>query len=597
MRPTRPQWFSTALTAALACLSACGGGGGGGATNLAPTIVSAAFTGAGPTPAAGDELLLFFSEAVSAVSGRLLTDADVTLSGGGSLGTIASAPTQLNATALSIELGAGVTFTPGSTTITLATGNDAVADATGKLGGAGTAVVIATSDGTVPTLANLTIAAIDDALNGDGAAGGELQVPQNGWTIDLSYSDNGAVDPTRTRIQSSLDVGTGSGTQPAGTDLRPFLTEVAATTSAASYRVPSTVTFPSGALTLTATVIDTTGLASTPATFTASVRPWSDGVRPFETNVNATQVWFLDFTRDVEAYTTSSGGGATAVNVVAGSSGTADFLEILQVLGLRSATPIANVSGADDSNTVVVNLFKSALLTELGALYAGANVTFTVTQPSGSFGSNSSLAYNAFAYSQICIAGAATDAGVLGVAIYDLQNDTQNNNCQTDFVGQRLGIFLHTIIENGMGSLASSSFRRTYDEFTAGNGGTPIGEDPSDATSLQTILAGGSLSGRAVDIDDAIADLARFTAVVLAHEAGHSMGLVANGAMPNGLFGNDTANFPGSSDGHIRNSALFPNGSINVMSPVLTWDLAISANTAFNSLNRAYLREQVSYGN
>ena len=84
---------------------------------------------------------------------------------------------------------------------------------------------------------------------------------------------------------------------------------------------------------------------------------------------------------------------------------------------------------------------------------------------------------------------------------------------------------------------------------------------------------------------------------MLAHEAGHSMGLVANGAMPNGLFGNDDTNFPGSTDGHIRNTALFPGGSINVMSPVLTWSLAINSNTAFNSLNRAYLREQVSYGN
>ncbi|MBK8099901.1 MAG: hypothetical protein IPK26_22595 [Planctomycetes bacterium] len=597
MRPTRPQWFSTAPTALLACLCACGGGGGGGGTNLAPTIVSAAFTGAGPTPAAGDELLLFFSEAISVVSGKLLTDVDVTLSGGGSLGTVTAAPTQLNTTVLSIELGAGVTFTPDTTTIALATANDVVTDTTGKLGAAAAAVVIATSDGAVPTLSNVTIGAIDDALNGDGAAGGDLQVPQNGWTIDLVYADNGAVDTSRTRIQSSLDVGTSSGTQPAGTDLRPFLTTVSATTSTASYRVPGTVTFPAGPLTLTATVIDTTGLASTPVTFTASVRPWTDGIRPFETGVNATQVWFLDFTRDVESYTTSSGGGATAVNVVAGSSGTADFLEILQVLGLRSATPIANVSGSDDSNAVVVNLFKSALLAELGTLYDGANVTFTLTQPSGSFGSNSSLAYNAIAYSQICIAGAATDAGVLGVAIYDLQNDTQNNNCQTDFVGQRLGIFLHTIIENGMGSLASSTFRQTYDEFTAGNGGTPIGEDANDATSLQTILAGGSLSGRAADIDDAIADLARFTAVVLAHEAGHSMGLVANGAAPTGLFGNDDTNFPGSTDGHIRNTALFPGGSINVMSPVLTWSLAINSNTAFNSLNRAYLREQVSYGN
>jgi hypothetical protein len=102
---------------------------------------------------------------------------------------------------------------------------------------------------------------------------------------------------------------------------------------------------------------------------------------------------------------------------------------------------------------------------------------------------------------------------------------------------------------------------------------------------------------RSTQIDTALADLARFTAVVTAHECGHSVGLVQNGAMPDGLYGGDTVNFPGSSDGHIRTAALFPSGAINVMSPALSYSLAINPATAFNSLNKAYLREQVFYGN
>ena len=84
---------------------------------------------------------------------------------------------------------------------------------------------------------------------------------------------------------------------------------------------------------------------------------------------------------------------------------------------------------------------------------------------------------------------------------------------------------------------------------------------------------------------------------VTAHECGHSVGLVTNGAMPTGLYGNDSVNFPGSADGHISNLNLFPPGSTNIMSPGLSYTTATSADTAFNSLNLAYLHEQVFYGN
>ena len=102
---------------------------------------------------------------------------------------------------------------------------------------------------------------------------------------------------------------------------------------------------------------------------------------------------------------------------------------------------------------------------------------------------------------------------------------------------------------------------------------------------------------RADLMDIAIADLARFAAVVIAHECGHSMGLVVNGPMPTGLYGNDSVNFPGSSNGHISTQALFPGNGTNVMSPGLFYESALHPSTAFNSLNLAYLREQVFYGN
>lgn len=597
---TRPshQRFPT-FAGLLLLAAACSGGGGGSSTpNTAPTLVTAAFVGATSTPAANDTLYLFFSEDIALVGGKLLTDADVTISDGKSLGDVTSAPTLSTARSLAITLGAGVTLVPGSTTVTLSASNDVVSDVAGKLGAAATAVTIGTSDGVAPTIANVTISAIDDELNGTGPAGGTLQVPPKGWTIDLTYSDNGAIATSQTQITANLAVSTASGSQPIGTNLTPFLTTISATNTAASYRVPTTVSFPTGNLTLSVSVVDASGLASAASTFACKVHALTDALRPFETSTNAQQVWYLDFSRDVEQFTTAAQGGGVTVNVSATPNNRSDFEDILHVLGLLTSSPIANVSGSLSSNDVVLSQWKDALLAELGTLFDGANITFTLTQPSGSFGGNSSVAYNSLGYSQISIAGSASVAGVLGVAIFDPNNTTQNDDTKTNFgSGGRLGIFLHTIADVGMSSVSSSTFRQTFNPLAPSLGGTAIGGDSQDGNRL----LGTVTDGRADDIATAIADFARFTAVVLAHECGHSMGLVQNGAMPTGLYGNDATNFPTSpssaADGHIRNTSLFPAGSTNVMSPSLSYTNAINANTAFNRLNLAYLREQVLYGN
>lgn len=593
----RPSHQRFPVPLALLLLAAgCGGGGGGGGTttaNVAPELISASFTGAGANPTAGDTLRLYFSEDVALVAGALLTDADFTLSGGSTLGTVAAAPTLVSARVVSITLGTGASLVTGTSTLALGTGNDAVTDAAGKLGRGGTAVPLGKSDGTAPVVSNVTIAGIDGELNGTGAAGGTLQVPRNGWTIDLTYSDASAIATDQTRITATVAVTTASGSQPAGTDLRPFLTEVSASNTAASYRVPSTVSFGSGACTVSCTVVDVSGLPSTPATFAFQVKAFTNDLRPFETGTNAHQVWYLDFTRDVESMSTSVIAGGVTVTATAGANSRSDFEDVLHVLGLLHTTPIANVSGSMNSNDVVLDQFKTELLAQLATLYSGANVQFTLTKPSGGFGGHSSVGYASLGYSQISVAGSSSSAGVLGVAIFDPHNATQNDDTQTDFLGIRLGIFLHTMADVGMGPPSSSAFRQDFNPLAPSLGGTAVGADSQDGTRLLN----SSFDGRADDIHTAITDFARFTAVVLAHECGHSMGLVQNGAMPTGLYGNDPTNFPGSSDGHIRNASLFPAGSINVMSPSLSYSNTLHPSTAFNTLNMAYLREQVFYGN
>lgn len=592
---TSPQRIVCAALLPL-LLGACGGGGGG-SSDAAPTIVTASFVGAGATPVAGDALLLVFSETVGLAPGSLLTDADFVLSGGASLGAVTAAPASTADNVVTVTLGAGVDIVPGTTTIALGPANDAVRDSGGKLGTGGAPVTIGTSDGVSPVIGNLTLAGVDGQLNGTGPAGGVLQVPRNGWTIDLTYSDNGAIATGQTQITASVPVGTAAGTQPAGTNLVPFLTAVTASNTAASYRVPAAVGFPNGTVTLSCLVVDASGLASVPRTFTATVRAFTAALQPFETTANPSQVWYLDFARDVESYNavplSANPLNGARVDVVAGASGRSDFEDLLFVLGLQSSTPLPAEA---EANTLALQRLRTELLDQLAALYDGANVGFTLTRPAGDFGSSSSVPYPNLGYSQISIAGAASVAGVLGLAIFDPSNTTQNDNTLTDFPTgsstRRLGVFLHTIIDAGLRSDAANQFRTTFDPFAPVVGGDPIGSIAGDRDRLLGVTAG----SRTDAIDQAIHDLARFTAVVTAHECGHSVGLVENGPMPIGLYGNDPVNFPGSIDGHIKNGTLFPVGT-NVMSPALSWDDAVDAASAFNSLNRAYLREQVFYGN
>ncbi len=571
---------------------ACSGGGGGAVVASPPTIVSAAWVGTG-SPQPGDFLELFFSDDVAPIGGRTVDASDLELSTG-SLGAITAAPAQTSPRVLRLTLGSGVAFTPGTTTINLRTTNDAIQSSLGKLAVPGTPRVISSGDGVRPTVQLLTVNALEPVLNGTGPAGGSLQTPRNGFTIEVSATDsNGTLDSTQTVVVASGIVGVNGGGRAVGADLSDALVGTLSN-PVSSYLVPANVLFPEGAVTLTVYVRDTSGMVGGPATYAFQTRPLADDVRPFENG----QTWYLDLTRDLEAYTVNLANGVTPVQVVAGANGRSDFADLMLALGLHSTTPISNVSGAKDSNQVMLDLFQARMLTELQTLYAGVSIAFTFTAP-GTFPSGqSSLPYAAFQFSQIAIAGAedpSGTSGVLGVALFDPNNETQDNDSLPNYGNsQRLGVFLHTIVNSGMLSSSGSTFRTTYDAFTPAppRNGTPIGNDPNDGLRLLGTLA----DARATAITNAIRRLARFTAVVTAHEIGHSVGLVQNGAMPFGLYGGDSTNFPGSSTGHIKMSPLiFPPGSVNVMSPAIGFEDTLSSSTGFNKLNLAYLRERALY--
>src|SRR5262249_55932495 len=144
------------------------------------------------------------------------------------------------------------------------------------------------------------------------------------------------------------------------------------------------------------------------------------------------------------------------------------------------------------------------------------------------FPSSASVPYNTLSFSRICIAGsedASGTSGVLGVAIFDPHNTTQDDDCLTNFGGaQRLGIFVHTLLNTSMRPPAFTAFRTIFDPLTPGFGGVPIG-NAGDGLDPQR-LAGTVQDGRATTVTTAISAFARSVSVITAHECGHSVGLV-----------------------------------------------------------------------
>lgn len=575
----------------LCWLWGCGGGGGAATNDLPPTVLGATLLQSGASPAAGDRLLLLMSEAVTLVPNALLSDADFAL-GNGTLGDVGSAPALLDARTVQITLGAGTAIVPGATTIAFAATNDAVQDLGGAFAADGAARTMRTGDGSAPTVSLLTLNAIDAALNGTGAAGGVLQVPRSGFTIDVVWTDlaNG-IDAELAVLSASVPVSVDGANLPAGSNLLTALTR-SDDGNRASWPVRDGVTFPTGALTLTLHAVDGSGMPAVARSFGCRVTSGGDDQRPLERG----QLWHLAFDRDLEDYRLDVGGIAASVTILAGANSVPDAFDILRVLGLQSPTPLSDLSPGVDSNEFVQQRFGQILLDELATLFPGIDVSFTLESP-GSFPSGAlSVPYASHSFSRICIAGAAasTPTGTLGAALFDANNQTQNDDCEDDLNGQRLGVFLHTFAHVGIRAGATSSFRSTYSTLIPELGGMRIGEDPQDGERL----LGTRSDVRATRIDAAIRNLARATAVVCAHECGHSMGLVANSAMPVGLYGNDPVHFPGNSAAaslHIEASFLFPNGAQDVMSAAIDWDAALHPSTGFNSLVLAYLRERALY--
>lgn len=597
-----PSLASLAL-AALAMSSCSGSGGGGAAAGGLPSLVSAVFTGSSTTdttPDPGDKITFYFTRDVKLAPGVVLDDSQIELSNG-TLGTGLGGPKLVDARTVEVTLGTGTSFTVGTDTIKLNEDQTVILTANEKAIDVTTIATIQLSDGARPTVSFVTVNSAPMELNGTGPAGGTMRVPRTGFTIGAKYEDGaGTIDTHGFVMTANRDIRAGGILVLAGENFASKLEPTNVTATEGTWTVTSSVIFGEGDHVVSIAVRDSSGNLSLPATYSFTVRTPSKLERPLEAGQN----WYIDFSRDLETLSSQDGAGSFVIidAPVSGPNGTSDFFEDLRILGARTDTPLADVDGGRDSNQVTFNLMKDAIKANLDEFFGAATkVEFTFNDPGEFPGSRPFVDYDKYTHSRIAVGGATTISGAQGTAIFDSNNRSQENNALDVgayggvVLSARLGVFIHTMIAADI-NRSGSKLRADFDPFIRFRG-TPIGEDSGDKARLQNILASTNGDSRQTAMITAIDNLSRFIAVLLAHECGHSMGLVEDGAMPAGLYGGLPAFFSGSTSGHIdlSSTSIFASPATEIMTASVSYESSVDANTNFNPLLRAYLREQLYY--
>ncbi|MEZ6038470.1 MAG: Ig-like domain-containing protein [Planctomycetota bacterium] len=390
-----------------------------------------------------------------------------------------------------------------------------------------------------------------------------LVVPPSGFTIDVNTYDTSSQWVDMSSV--SIDLSGGVGPNPA---------ELAAVAQIGygTFRVvvPSTTPLAAGQWTLNVTVRDLAGNLGSAATIPFAVGDASGGALPFE----ITQVVWVrtDLDRD--------------------GNGRSDFADDMLRLGF------ATVGDPAGTNAYMERIVLNGILAKSNHLYgrgsrgepldaSSVGLRFTTRQPIG------------VPHMQIALGGldpsggkgrsyGAESTGVLGRAYYDYRNaNLAERNISNS---PALGVFpaemflyqarIHNQVYPSYQTLFASRFLPVCPDM----GGTPAGSHSLDAAVLDPdwdyALASTSERARWNQLMAAADDWVSVIGIILAHEVGHSVGLVAPGAMPTGLFG----------DSSLHDSYA---GAAEVMAPSVGYEAMTTLDYAFRDIDVAYLRQRV----
>jgi hypothetical protein len=178
--------------------------------------------------------------------------------------------------------------------------------------------------------------------------------------------------------------------------------------------------------------------------------------------------------------------------------------------------------------------------------------------------------------------------GVLGRAYYDYRNGNPGERNTSTSPG--LGIFpgemflYQAKIHQQVWPAYQTVFAQRFRPLCPAMGGTPAGSHALDAIVLSPnfdyATATTPQRARWQNLMDAADDWATVVGIILAHEVGHSVGLVAPGAAPSGLFG----------DSSLHDTYA---GAAEVMAPSVGYEAMLSLEYQFRDIDLAYMRQRV----
>jgi hypothetical protein len=477
----------------------------------------------------------------------------------------------------------------------------------------------------VPFSLELTVNRIPAPMNGSASfvnlAGKtesfRLTVPRHTFAVDVLWRGT-AARPETLEVTASVDLGSGSAVLPAGTDLGSRFVRQG---EQARWLVPQEAALPLGPVTLHARMNEGGSPRESSLTIDAAEKTFL--LDPFRLD----DVWLLVFSQDLYTITRAVGAsGDLAITSTPQSNGLPDFEDDLRAIGFGTAQmlPAAAATqrfGATGTNAIVRTWVQREMLKTLRLVF-GRNADGTANVDSvgivfyleGDPGAPSLAQYKlqvlqggegAKSFSAIAIGGGDPTRAYLGMSkTIDLRNVRNEDN-----LGPLYGVFTTKAIATLVDKLASDPaikllFQTIFGDFVPelGQGGKPVGEHPLDAQilaeSFDPKTAPMDAATRYQRLSFLVETLGRLAGALTAHEIGHSLGLVANGPPPHGLFGGEkNASFVDSgrtTSGHIDTGGFDLMAAGPGSAPTAPINFAQYLGTPrFNELSLSYLQGRV----
>jgi len=416
--------------------------------------------------------------------------------------------------------------------------------------------------GTSSDTAPPTVTATVNGIHASRSAG--LVLPPSGFTIDVTATDSGNqwVDLGAFDVQF---VGTGSAPGTA-----TLMAGAVIGYGSLSVTVPSTAALTPGSWTMAVVARDLSGNTTTSPALAFTVAAVDSNVLPFE----RTQVVWVRTELDRD------------------NDGIADFDKDMLRLGFATAGDPIGTNGR------MRTLLLDGILAQANHLYGRGSRGEPLD--SGSVGLRFARRQPiAVPHTQMALGGydpegnknrsyGAESTGILGRAYYDYRNSNPSERNTATSPG--LGVFPAEMwlyqcrIHEQVWPSFQTTFAQRFRPLCPDMGGVPVGAHALDATVLATSFAyataNSSERARWNTIMDAAEDWSTVIGIILAHEVGHSVGLVAPGIAPSGLFG----------DASLHNTF---SSAAEVMSASVGYESMTSLDYFFRDIDLAYLRQRV----